>query len=829
MPAVGIAVVAAAAAAGTSAVIAGSAAVIAALGVTGAIVAGAVAGAVVAIGISYGLSAALGLNKSANRSVLTEDRKQMVRSSVEARQVIYGHARVSGPIIYASSSGPDLRFLHLVVPLACHPVHDITNVWINDVLVTPDQIDASGNVVAGQLSGKCRIRKYRGDQTAADPDLVAESTDGWSAQHILYGCAYLYVRLEYDTTAYPTGLSNLSAEVQGRRVYDPRNGSVSFNNNWALCILDYLRSDFGLACAEDEINYGAAVIAANLSDEGVQLDAAATQWQRRYECDGAFKLDEAPIDIIEKMLSAGAGVLVYVQGKYEIRGGAYEPPSDVLTAADLAGDLEIVTKPSRKDIFNGVRGTFVDPQSLWQATDFTPWQSPTYLAADGEEIWREIELPFTIDSTRCQRLAKQLVLTERESLQINATLKYGALRHTVMQTLAVTMPDLGWRAKAFRIRSWRFDPITGLVTLTLREEGAGSYGWLYDEAASIPPSPDTNLISPLSIPAPTNLGLTPTTALNSDGAAVPALLVTWTPAAHAFVTATEVQWRVSGTNDWNSIEVPSPASRYVIAPVIVGQSLDVRVRAVAILARSAWSGILAATGQRDTTAPGDPLGPTVTGAIQQIVVRWTNPADVDLAKIEIWETGVYDFNTAYKQGESYSDFFVRQIAAGETRHIWLRAMDRSGNVSNFVYAGWATARHAETGDIAQGAVTGLAVDSWDAAEVSSEWVEIMSCSVGDAIHASSVAVTAQLLFNGAFIYTPGPGGDDSYELPRGSAELLINGSVVRTADMSGSGVTIIWGGTLGPGAVRASVRIRQDYGAAHAFGDAYMIAQTNKR
>ncbi|EHM01165.1 hypothetical protein HMPREF9946_02240 [Acetobacteraceae bacterium AT-5844] len=753
----------------------------------------------------------------------------MIRSSVEPRQVIYGRARVSGPMVYASSSGPDLRYLHLVLPLAGHRVNAITNVWINDVLISPGQIDGAGMVTSGQYAGRVRIRKYLGDQTAADPDLVAESTDGWTAQHVLYGVAYLYLRLEYNNDAFPSGLSNISAEVEGALVHDPRTGATGYSNNWANCLLDYLRSDYGLACADDEIDFGSFVIAANLSDEQVQLNAEGTEWQSRYTCDGSFKLDEEPIDVIEKLLTAGGGSLVYVQGRYQLRGGAYEAPTDTLTASDLAGDLEIITKPSRKDIFNSVRGTFVDPDNSWQASDFPVWQSPTYLAQDGEEIWKDLQLPFTINGTRCQRLAKQLVLTERESLQINATLKYSAIRHSVMQTLAVTMPDLGWINKPFRIRSWKFDPVSGAVILQLREDGPGSYGWLYDEAANIPPSPDTNLISPLAIPAPTNLAVVATTALNRDGAAVPALLVTFTPAAHAFVNSHEVQWRISPSGEWNSAEVPAPTGRYVISPVIVGQAMDVRVRAIAILTRSPWTGIYTAAGEPDTTPPGQPAGGSVVGAIRQHVIRWTNATDSDLAKVEIWESDSNDLGAAYKQGESYSDYFVREIEANQTRWYWGRSVDRSGNVSGHAYLGTATSRYAETFDIADGAVSGLDVDFWNGDTVGTSWLEIMSCQVGDPTYPARVAISAEIQFQGQIIVTPGGEGGDNIDTPVGAARLLVNGVVVREVDLLGGGATIVWGNTIAPGVVPATVEVQSIYAAADRFPGASMTAFSTKR
>ncbi|MDQ1079689.1 phage tail protein [Pseudoroseomonas cervicalis] len=817
MPAAAVAVVAAVAGyAGAGALV--SAGVIAAQSIGFAI-----AAAVIGTAVSYGLTSILGLNSAAKRTVTSTDRKQLIRSSVEPRQVVYGRARVSGPMVYASSSGADQRYLHLVIPLAGHAVERIGTVWVGDVAINDGDLDGDGNVVAGghQFAGKCRVRKYNGEQLAADPFLVAESTDGWSTSHILRGTAYIYLRFEYSQDAFPNGVSDISAEVLGRKVYDPRTGVTAYSNNWGLCVLDYLRSDFGLACAPDELDESSFAVAASISDEQVQLDADATQWQARYTCDGSFKLDEQPIDILDKMLSAGgAPGLIYQQGRYVLHAGAYVPPSDTLTASDLAGDMEIITKPSRKDIFNSVKGTFIDPGSNWQPTEFPAYYSNELIAEDGEQIWREVEFPFTIDPARCQRLAKQLLRTERDSLTINVPVRYAGIRYSVMQRLAVHMPDMGWNGKAFVVRAWSMDPVTGVVTLSMREDSPGSYAWLYDEAADQPFSPDTDLVSPLDIPAPSALSLTPTTALNGDGAAVPALQAEWAPALHAFVTAYEVQWRVAPAGPWSAAQVPTPTSRYVIQPVIVGQALDVRVRSIAGLVRSAWTGIVTGLGERDMTPPGAPVAPSVVSAIQQLVIRWTNPTDSDLAKIEIFESTTASFADAYKQGESVSDFFVRSVAAGASRWYWLRAVDRSGNASALVFAGAGTSRATETGDLALGAVTGLLLGDW-------EGVGTRTIPFGD----STYPLTAVAIVRVTAIGDPTSDGGENptITVPKVQVTIELDGLVVEEATIPASGSVVVpWGNSaVAPGSHSLTITVAEQDGAF--VERVFVTLQTAKR
>lgn len=692
MPPILIAVAAAAVGAAATA---GAAAVIGATILGSALLATAAAsliGAVVAGAVAYGATALIGGgSKAAKKAAATpgasgaQDRKIMVRTPVAPRVNIYGRARVGGALVYVASSGSAQEYLHLVLVLAGHRIEAINNVFLNDIQIAPADLDGGGTVNTGVFNGKVRIKKYLGTQTTADSDLVAESPDGWSTDHKLLGCAYLYVRLEYTQDLFQSGIPNISAEVLGRDdIFDPRDASTGYTDNPALCILHYLMSDTGIAATGDELAESTFISAANLCDEAVDLNADGSLTQQRYDLDGVFSSDAAPIDVLEDMLTSCGGTMTYVQGEHRLYAGAFISATGTLTEADMAGPITLETKPSRRDLFNSVRGTFIDPARNWQQAEFPAWQDAGLITDDGETIWQDIDLPFTIDNVRAQRLAKMLLDRSRESITIRCPVKYAGLRYVVWQTINVTLADFGFTAKPFRIVSWTFDPVAGIVNLTLREESAASYAWLYDDPAAYPDAPDSSLIDPLTIPVPSGVTLTPTTVLNADGAAVPAVEVTWTASAHAFVTAYEVQWRVtSGPGPWNSIEVRG-VTRAIIAPVIIGQGLDVRVRAVAGLVRSAWSSTANGSGAPDTTAPATPTGLTIIGGTRLVTLNWTNPTDADLATVEIHERADSSGAPYAKVGEASTDFFSRAgFNPNERRYFKIRSRDRSGNLSGF--------------------------------------------------------------------------------------------------------------------------------------------------
>ncbi len=642
-----------------------------------------VIGTVVSIAASLAIGAITSKPKAARptNTGTTEDRKQIIRGSVEPRQIIYGYARVGGAIVYAASSGDNLRYLHLVVVVATHQVAAIPIVWLNSQLIRDSDCDGAGNITRSDhpLVGKVRIEKYLGNQTTGSSTLASESPDGWSSTHALRGCAYIYIRLEYDQEKMP-GLQAIEAEVQGKAdIYDPRSTSSAYTDNWALCVLDYLRSPFGLACSDDEIDYASFVTAANLSDENVQITAEGTT-QARFVCSGSFKLDRAPIDVMEALLSAGSGALCYVAGQYRLYGGSYTTPTASLGISDFAGELEVTPRAARRELFNGVRGTFIDPERGYQPSEFGAVFDTGYDAQDGgERVWRDVEFAFTNNNIRAQRLARTVLLRARQSLRIKAPVKFSALRFCVWQMLYVTHPDLGLSAKPMRVIGWEYEPNTGVVMVELQAEAASGYAWLYDYAYNQPSSPDTTLIDPLALPTPAPPSLAATTVLADDGAIVPAIAITWAAVAHAFVSAMEVQWRVN-TGVWNTAFVPVGTTRFDVRPAIVGGSYEARIRATSQFGRSAWSNLSGAvSGAADSTVPSAPTGISSVGGIRTIRVLWNAVTTRDVDRYRVYER-LNSGSAWYIAAEPYSTDFVRAgLQPGEAREFQVSAIDRSGN------------------------------------------------------------------------------------------------------------------------------------------------------
>lgn len=473
MPQLIVAVVAAAAAYG-----AGAAATALGTSAIAAGVIGAVAGAVVAYGGNQIIAAVTPKAKAPGGPRAASEQFITIQATVEPRRVVYGQARTSGVLVYACNSGTSLEYTNLVIVFTTHPIERFDGFWFGEIGVGADQITA-GEVTSGPLAGQVRVNWYVGDQTTADSALLTESPDGWSSTDVFYGCAYVHFR--YVRSLYPSGPPSISAAIVGKNdIYDPRTELTGYTENLALCIRDYLMSDFGLSCGANEIDEESFIAAANLADELVQKNAEE-ETQPRYTMNGTFTLDRAPIDIIENMLAAGgASALPYVQGKYQLYLGEYQTPVVTLTASDVAGPIEIATLPALRDHFNSVRGTYIDPLQDWQAQEFDPEVDSDAVTADGTQIWKDLTLEFVADRQAARRIARQLYRRHRDMVACKIPVKYSGMKFVVWQTIKVTLDDLGWNQKPFRISGWSFAPDTGLVTLSLEEEQPRTYQWLYD-------------------------------------------------------------------------------------------------------------------------------------------------------------------------------------------------------------------------------------------------------------------------------------------------------------------------------------------------------------
>ena len=561
------------------------------------------------------------------------NRSTLIKSPISARQKVYGTVKKSGSLLYASTTGTDNKFLHLVIALASHEVQSIDKVFFNDVAIDlSSDIDGSGNVTSGNYNGKARIKTKLGtaDQTA-DSDLVSEDTN-ITSNHRFRGIAYLYVRLEYDVDVYPNGIPNISALIKGKKVLDYRTSTTAYSSNPALIVYDYLTSSDGMNASASEIDTTSFTTSANDCEDSITLSDASTQ--NRYDCHGVVSLDRKPIEIIEDILSSCIGTLTYEQGKFVLKVGKGRSSVKTITEDDLAGEISVRAKPKRQDLYNQVKGVFADEDNNYVATDFPVQEDTTYQTADGETISREIQLNYTTNIAMAERIALVLLKQSRQMMTVNMIAKPTLLNLSVGDVISLTMEKLGFSSKTFIVTTHTLNENL-TINLTLQEYSSTVYDYnSATDQTNVTAPANLNLPSAFTVQSPTSLVLNDELRISSEGILVNALTVSATESSNAFVGRYECQFKKSTDSNYTDVGIGTEPSFEIIG-VQQGIIYDIRIRAInSIGVKSAFlSGQHTVIGESDPPSDVKDFSCNVVG--QQAHLSWTAVDDLDLAYYQI--------------------------------------------------------------------------------------------------------------------------------------------------------------------------------------------------
>ncbi|MCU1324988.1 MAG: hypothetical protein JWN34_358 [Bryobacterales bacterium] len=464
-----------------------------------------------------------------------------------------------------------------------------------------------------------RVKKFLGsDDQTASPDLLNEISD-WTSNHRLRGITCLYVRIQ-QAAGFNMNIQNIAALVKGKRLYDPRTGLTAWSDNAALCVRDYFTSRDGFNCDADEVNDTYTIAAANICDEVIPTTSGT---QRRYTANGILDSATGMFDNLTMLLTAMVGTVTYVQGQFRIHPAAYDTPTVTITEDMLAGAISEMARPSRKDLFNAVKGTFIDPSQNYVATDFPVVTNATYETQDGgDQIIRDIELPFTNDSQAAQRLAKLQLDVFRQGITVTMPLNHSSLQCAVNDTVFVNNTRRGWNAKIFRIVKFNL-AVPGPFTVTLREEAAASYDWNSGQAIVHDPAPDTSLPDPFIVALPGVPTVTEELYTTRAGGGVKAVAhVSWAPSPDRYANGYVLEYRRIEDITW-IVQPKTSITGYDLQDIAPGR-YEMRVKAVSYLGSESPYSLSPSLEVKALSAPpSDISGLTIQGMWGQARLSWT--------------------------------------------------------------------------------------------------------------------------------------------------------------------------------------------------------------
>ena len=607
------------------------------------------------------------------------NRTQMIKQPTVARRMIYGETRVSGVLGFAESTNDD-KYLHLVIMIASHEVNSIGQIYVNDTAIT---IDGSGNCTAPtQYANLIRIKKHLGaSDQSADTDLIADSNGKWTSDHKLSGIAYIYARLEFDADAFPNGLPNISAIVQGKKLYDPRTSSTAYSTNTALAIRDYLTDNiYGFGASNSEIDDTSFTTAANVCDENVTLSAGGTE--KKYTINGTFQSNGSPKQILSNLLSAMGGEVVFSNGTFKTKAAKYVSPTVSLDEGDLRGSIALQSRRSRRDNYNAVKGVFTSPDNNYVAADYPAFTSTTFQNEDnGDQVFLDMDLPYTTSSPMAQRLAKIALFRNRQQITLDMPCKLKAFQLNVGDTVSVTNTRFGFSSKVFEVAEWNLvfendgngAPIMG-VDIVLRELNSAVYDW--DAEEKVFQQDNTNLQNPFVVAEPVISLSDELKILNEEATSV---LIVNASSTNAHVVDFEVQAKKSTDTNYINLGISS-ANLFEFVNVEDGATYDVRARSISRLSRSAF---VSAQHQivGKTLPPADVTNFQINIINTEAHLSWTPVADLDLSHYVIRHsplTSGATFNNAITLIDKVSRPANTITVPAMTGTYFVRAVDKIG-------------------------------------------------------------------------------------------------------------------------------------------------------
>lgn len=543
--------------------------------------------------------------------------------------------------------------------------------------------------------GKPLVRIYTAlggaDQTAFTA-WQSEIGDKWTAAHRLRGRAAVGVRLEYDQDVFGS-LRDVSirARVRGKKLRDPRTGLTVYSNNTALITADLLRTRMGATAAQ--------VPDAEIAAEADICDQI-TVGQKRYTCDLALSTDLSPKDSLDLVRETMDGSVIWTQGRWRVRAGAWHEPDITLTGADLAeGPRTLTPRAQRQSLCNSVVATYTSPAANWVLVPAPAVTSATYLAQDaGYALPMQISIEGATDEIRAQRLARIELEKARNGAVFTARWSANAYDSVPGDTCYVQIEKyFGALVKPFVVVERKLDLQSLEIELTLRETASGIWEW--SGAIGQDLTPNTSLPNPLAavemLTGVTAVSGNSTLLQLADGTVISRVRLSWTQHPDAFVVSggrIEVEWRrASGDTAWIGVPpVGGDATGTVIGPLDDRAAVLIRARPVNAAGRAGAWRVVSHVVAGKSAPPTAPTALTVTeGPSGERIYSVTHVQDLDHAGYIVRASGTLTATwDQMAQVAAWTGVSTQHRSGSPGDGQWrfaVAAVDTTGNVSAPVY------------------------------------------------------------------------------------------------------------------------------------------------
>lgn len=592
--------------------------------------------------------------------------------SISARSlpVAYGRTLVKGIPVFRTVSGVNNELLHVAYVLSEGECDSLL-----DVIFFDEDISYTDPTLSPYID----VEFHSGTPAQTVDTTLDSASTVWNINHTLAGICYVRITYTYNDV-WRDGEPLPKFLILGKKVYDPRDTLTKFVPNPALILYDYLtNSVYGKGLAPSFL--GDIIDGANYCDTQVyNHDNVGTQSLiNKFAFKGVIDTSKTIKKNVELILFTMLGHLPWASGIYHLvierddDAGIYTFNED-----NIKGTFDVDYE--KKD--NVIQYTFVDPDFDYNNNTVIAEDSGYLIEDNGIEYkksytnkyednrYRAINRATTMLKKSRQNLAAKLIASNADAVQLMPG-----------NVIGITRASQGWVDKLFRIEDMSINRDGDVIIDRLSEYEPSVYDWSVG-TEFIPPQ-DSNLISPFTTVAPTNINVESGTnhlLQQSDGTVVTRAYVTWTEPVGGLINNYELEYKIFTDTDYIRIQLGDPnAEFHYVQPLEDSISYDFRLRSVNELGlASDWI-----TTQHliigKTEKPSDVVNFTHGFQDYNILLTWDTVNDVDVNTYEIRSGTVWDDGgfVARIDGSEY----LQGMAVVGSYDFMIKAVDTSGNYS----------------------------------------------------------------------------------------------------------------------------------------------------
>jgi hypothetical protein len=618
--------------------------------------------------------------------------------------VIYGERLTGGTRVFMETSGTDNTYLYMAIVMAEGEINDITEIRVDDKIVTfasgfsdgtAVEVDSSDANFYKNSESLIRVEPHYGTDGQSASTLLSTLAN-WGSNHKLSGLCYLAIRFKWNQDAF-TGVPKVQAKIQGKKVVYYNSSLVAqspaYSTNPAWCLLDYLTNTrYGKGLSISEMDLQSFYDASLVCETQVTPYSGASDINI-FDTNTALDTSQKIIDNVRELLKGCRGYLPYTQGIYKLIIETIGSASITLTEDDIIGGYTL-SVPTKNERYNRVIVGFVNPDRNYQVDEvqFPPIDDSGLPSEDQHENMKTADGGFLLEGRfdfktitspyQAEEMAEVILRRSREALTLGLTVSFDAYDLAIGDIVNITHSSLGFSAKPFRVMGMTFNE-DFTIGLSLVEYQASHYTWATKtQQATIP---TTNLPNPFTIQPPASVTLDDQLIQYNDGTVIVALDITIGASNDSFVDYYQVEYKKSTDSDY-IIYAQGSGLNHRVLNVIDQQQYDVRVKSVNTLGVSSTyvSASRTIIGAIEPPSDVEDFSCNIVG--QEAHLSWSQIPDLDLAYYNLRFSeatdGTADWQNSVALVEKISRPATSITVPARAGTYLIKAVDKLGNFSS---------------------------------------------------------------------------------------------------------------------------------------------------